>query len=72
MMGVTSVKIAGIRPPRRCPVRRTSGPQHFASGGGVDFCLVSCQARDDTGVALVVQAGRHTGQALLPVAFNSM
>lgn len=68
IVGVTSVKIAGSRPPWRCSVRRTSGPQHFAFGGGTRFCLVRCQARDDTGVALVVPAEPHTGQVLLSAA----
>jgi hypothetical protein len=68
IVGVTSVKIAGSRPPWRCSVRRTSGPQHFAFSGSARFCLVRCRARDDTGVALVVPAERHTFQVLLSAA----
>jgi hypothetical protein len=71
IVGVPSVKIAGSHPPWRCSVLRTSGPQPFAFGGGARFCLVRCQARDDTGVALVVPAERHTGQVLLSTAVIS-
>jgi hypothetical protein len=70
-MGVTSAKIAGIRPPWRCSVRRTSGPQHFTFGAGARFCLVRREARDDTGVALVLPAERHTGQVRLSSAVIS-
>jgi hypothetical protein len=70
-VAVAAVKIASIRSPWRCPVRRASGLQHLAFCSGAHFCLVHCQAHDDTGVALVAPAGRHSAQAPLPVAFIS-